>query len=213
MAKRRDSDLIDSYVLEDIKDIYPGFQATRIIISAKPQVNAQSITGGKLWSLSVKYKCLTPLRTVGLKGVLLMGVELRDLVTGEDHWAFNESRDPNAAFTGGAFTDVSMCLDLSHYPNLRIRNWAVVYGHLLDENQVVAVLDEQGRVASAGAFSRMISRNRFSNRFPSTVVSTMNITGTEQSSLISTEDNTNSVKSKEDESSLLDSLGNIGSGN
>jgi hypothetical protein len=204
VAKRRDPDFIESYLLENIKDIYPEFQSERVIMSAQSLENARSITGSKLWGLSVKYQCLAARRAVGLKGSLLMGIEFQDPVTGESYWAFNESKDPDTAFTGGAFADVSMFVDLSRYPNLRVRNWAIAYGHRLDEDQILVVLAEKERSFSAGTLDQMISRNRFSGELASTIVATVDITGTAQSSSIAAEGN-NSTRTKESDNILFNS--------
>lgn len=210
VARRRDPSHVNSYLLENIKEIYPDFQPARIITAVQAREDSQSLNGDKLWELYVKYQCPSVRRAVGLKGVLLMGVEFQDRVTGEKYWAFNEAKDPDAAFTGGAFTDVSMFVDLSRYPNLRIRNWAVAYGHLFDGDQVLAVLDERSKSGATGSLDQMIAKNRFSAEAVSKVVATVNITGTEQSSTIAAENKAKSDESKSSDSSSTSSENNNG---
>jgi hypothetical protein len=206
VAQRRDPNFTDSYLLENIKEIYPDFKPARIITAVRAREDAQSLNGDKLWELSVKYQCMAARRAVGLKGILMMGVEFQDRVTGEKYWAFNESKDPEAAFTGGVFTDVSMFVDLSRHPNLRIRNWAIAYGHLFNDDQVLAVLDERSKTGNSGALDQMIYENRFSAEAASTVVATVDITGTEQSSTIAAENKAKSEETKQSDGFLSDIL-------
>lgn len=204
VAKRRDSVFLYPYVLMDIKEIYPEFNSPQIIAYATPRGEVRGITGERLWELSMKYKRPSVRASIGLNGVLLMGVELEDKETGEVSWAFNEAKEMDVVFSGETFIDVSLFVDISGNPDARIRNWTVLYAHRLGHDRsVLAVLDHKEKAKSTGSLDEMASRNRFSRKLDSTVMSTLDINANFPGDV---PDPDGESSDEDDDSSIFDSI-------
>lgn len=176
VAKRRDSVFLYPYLQMDLKEVYPDYKIPQIIAYATPRGKLRSITGKNLWELSIKYKRPPVRESVGLNGMLLIGVELKDKETGEAYWAYNEIKEKDVVFSGETFMDASMFVDVSRLPNVRISSWAVLYGHQLGHGRhMFAVLDHKEKTKSIGSVDQMASRNRFSTKLDSTVSSSIDI--------------------------------------
>ena len=176
VAKRRDSVFLYPYLQMDIKEIYPDYKIPQIIAYATPLGELRSITGENLWELSIKYKRPPVRESVGLNGMLLIGVELEDKETGEAYWAYNEIQEKDVVFSGETYMDASMFVDVSRLPNVRISSWAVLYGHQLGHGRrMFAVLDKKEKTKSIGSLEQMASRNRFSTKLKSIVSSSIDV--------------------------------------
>ncbi|QHI69877.1 tetratricopeptide repeat protein [Tichowtungia aerotolerans] len=175
-AKRRDVLFLFPYLQQDVREIYPGFDPPHVITTVMARGETRSVTGGSLWELAVKYRRPDARRTVGLRGILLVGAEFEDTETGETFWAYNKIEDNGPVFSGETFIDASLFVDIGGHSNLRLGNWTVTYGHLPDRNRrLLAVIDEQKKSKSAGTIEEMASRNRFTVELDSRIITTIDI--------------------------------------
>jgi TPR repeat protein len=174
-AQRRGTVFSLPYLVTDIQQIYPDFRPPQLIMAATDRRGAQSISGDPLWELRVKYSCPDARRAAGLNGTLLMGAEFEDRETGEAYWAFEQLKDEQSEYSGGAVKDVSLFVNLRRHPALRLKNWAVAYGHLCEDGRLFGVLTERKKSGSSGSLEEMAARNQFSAALDCSVISTVDI--------------------------------------
>lgn len=204
MALKREIHFLYPYIQMNLKDLYAKTRAGRIIGSVFiREGQGQNASGDDLWELFIKYKRPGAHSAVGFRGVLLMGVEFENTDTKEKYWTFNESTDSAVSSLEDSDTDVSLFVNLSSYPHLRVSNWAVVYGHRFDDNLTLAVFDERQKLKTEGTLEQMVFKNQYTLRLKSTVVATEDISGILSSAAPATPSKS---KSDSKDSSTLNSL-------
>lgn len=175
-AKRRDTRFLLPFLLQNMHEIYPAFKPPQIISDVMTRGETRSISGSTLRELTVSYRRPDVHRAVGLRGSLLIAVEFEDPETGRLFWAFDRVPDPEVLFKGDIYMDASMFVDVSGHPDLRIRAWAVIYGHEFDDHRnLMAVIDQRQKSSSTGTLEAIASRNRYSVRLSSSAVATIDI--------------------------------------
>ncbi|GEM_PF-849586 len=167
---RRDQSIIFPCIEEQHRKIFPNVPLQRVIHSAIERNTATDFSGNRQWGLIVNYKSPVIDKNVGLNGVIQVGIEFEDTKTGAQYWSFNRLADPRTVSSGDVVTELSVFLNLNGYPNLRLKNWLVEYGHLFSDERLFGILDAKQKSGAAGTLEQMAFRNRATKQIPATIV-------------------------------------------
>ncbi len=176
VAKKR-SPFFFPYVLRDVDDLYARSDVQENIVFVQTQgAVIQNVAGDDdLQELYIVYRRPPTRYSVGFSGILLIGVEFENYKTGEKYWSFCERHDDASVFSSGAYIDLSVFMDVTSYPNLRVTDWSVVYGHLLEKGAAIAVFDSKDKSKSTGGLPELFLRNRYSKKIENTAVATIDL--------------------------------------
>ncbi|MGE4488077.1 MAG: tetratricopeptide repeat protein, partial [Kiritimatiellales bacterium] len=177
VEKKRDASILFPCIEEEHRKIYPDFQVLRVLAAVTERGSSMDITGDQPWGLVVEYQSPVIAGSVGLNGVLQIGIEFENVKTGEPYWSFSRIPDEHTVSREDIKTEVSAYFKLSRYPGLRLKGWRVEYGHLFDDGRFVGILDERHKSGTPGTLEEMAFRNRTAEQLPVTVMVTTDLSG------------------------------------
>ena len=172
VARKRDSAIIFPSISEPHRKMFPGAPVLRVISSAVERNTSIDVTGARQFGLIVSYKSPVISQSIGLQGVVQVGVEFEDTKTGEQFWSFNRVPDERKVSSDDVVNELSVIFKLNNYPNVRLKGWIVEYGHLFDDGRLVGLMDERHKSSISGTLENMAFRNYVAKKIPSIVTMT-----------------------------------------
>jgi TPR repeat protein len=148
-----------------VKNIFPNSEAVRDIRYVKIDRNyAQRISGEDVWAIEIGYD-MPPERTApDFNGKMLIAIEFTDRDTSRRYFVVASESVGKVSVNGENTKTLRGYIDMTKYPKANLTDYAVVYGHQLEDGIVLAVFAVDGRsgLRTAKSFSDLCARNRYS---------------------------------------------------
>jgi len=135
----------------DLKTLYPKSEAERNIVGVQTYNNrCKNVAGEGLWEFWYKIRSPDVRDAADFRGVTFICVEFTDRESGKKYVGFTKTKLSPAHNSAVASLKTgdrigSMYLNLNPYPDARLTGWAVVYGHQLKDETVLAVFDAKSK--------------------------------------------------------------------
>jgi len=138
------------------------------------------VAGDDLWEILIRYKKPAARDAVGFREIIVVGIEFTDKKTGERFWAFDETPRNYSLYSGVTYWDYSLFVDMTSHPDAKLTGWSVIYGHLLNDGQILAVFDQKGKSKQDSDLAKLALRNRYSTRVETVPLVTIDLFSTFQ---------------------------------
>jgi TPR repeat protein len=144
VQQRREKNFLPLYLQEELKELYKKSDAKRNIVYVNIfNKRHTNVAGEGLWEMEVKYYRPKTRVAADFNGRILIGIEFADRKTGKTYWTYTEHKERGTVIDGDPKQSVSVYLNMNDYPDAKLASWAVMYGHLLDDDVVLAVFDSE----------------------------------------------------------------------